>query len=124
PGIAERLDPGGAQRAAPGRIDHKIRRQDLLALVTDPDANATDCGVVLGGKKPLYRAILDRADVFKPHEPAADVAFQHRPRGKQSDHVAGRGLERDAMPNPGHVISDIAPDAAGRDDLVGPAGEE
>jgi len=46
------------------------------------------------------------------------MAFQHRARGQKPDQVARRGLQRDPMTDPVHVIGDIAPDAAAGDDFV------
>jgi hypothetical protein len=52
------------------------------------------------------------------------MSFQHRARRQQPDQIARRALQRDAMADPADVAGDVAADAAGGDDLVGPAGKE
>ncbi len=96
----------------------------MLLTVADLDPHAPDRGSVVRRNEALHRAILDGAHIGERQQPAADMAFQHRTRGQQPDHVARHRFQRHAMPDPTDIADDIAASAAGSDHLVGPAGKE
>src|SRR5205823_4562426 len=121
---AEAFEPGRTRRAAAASIDHEVSRDRLLDAIADLDTDALDRGVLVVGEQALHRAIFDRAHVWQRHQAPPHLPLQHRTGSHQSDQIAGRRFDGDAMADPVGVAGDIAARTAGGDDLVGPARKE
>jgi len=121
---AEALQPGGARRTAAGSIDDEVGRNHVLDAIADSGANALDRGFTIVGDQFPHHAVFDHAHIRQRHQATADIAFQHGAGSQQSDQIARRGLDGNAMTVPAHIAGNVAHDAAAGDDPAGPAGKE